>query len=83
MEHHIFPPVALGTWQSQLTQKLHARIHAMRLENRDWKDVELMAQSFVSLTTDMGTEKSLNTAPAMEPATYFPYWCQLQPDADD
>ena len=36
IEHHIFPPTALGTRRSSLAMKLHACVHSLRLGNLDW-----------------------------------------------
>ena len=81
--HHIFPPAALGAKRSSLAHKLHTVVHSMRLEPCSWSDTSRLAQHFVSMTTDMGSELELPQLKPIAVADFFPYWVRLPLDADD
>ena len=61
IRHHIHTPSALGSGKkmADLAQKGSAIAHSLALENPSWAQLFSYLKSFVSLTTDMGTESAL------------------------
>ena len=56
---HVNPPTALGLGQATLTDKVSALLHSWLLETPGWKALWETAATFMSTTTDMGTELNL------------------------
>ena len=85
ISHHVFAPTALGARRASLAQKLHACVHAMRLENVGWHQTARFSDRFIALTTDMGSEMDLNRVDHIDVATFFPYWLKMgiRPESDD
>eukprot|EP00969_Alexandrium_andersonii_P231044 10203856-Alexandrium_andersonii.AAC.1 len=81
--HHVFPPTALGTRKAELSHRFHSCAHALRLESLSWHHASLLADSFISITGDMGTEMALNTIPQVPVADLFAHWCRLDPNYQD
>ncbi|CAE7233185.1 unnamed protein product [Symbiodinium sp. KB8] len=83
----------LQAWQNSLegkkmtdaAQKASAMAHAFALENPSWAQLHEYLDSFVSITTDLGTESSLAYF-HVNLKDLFPPWHDLEPleaDADD
>ena len=55
----------------------------MRLESKSWHQAQLLSEHFVTLTSDMGTEMSLNQVDGVRVGDAFSYWCHLNLVPDD
>ena len=80
LQHHIHCPVALGGGKKMgdLAQKGAALAHTFSLENPDWSQLLKYLQSFLSITTDLGTESGLaHLRVALQ--GLFPAWHDLDP----
>ena len=73
MQHHTFPPTALGVRQTTLSHKVHAFLHSLRLEHSTWSQLQAFLDNTFAYTSDMGTEASFNLTTVDVPS-YFPYW---------
>ena len=80
IQHHVHTPAGLGSGKkmADLAQKSSAIAHSMSMENPDWSQLLKYLQSFVSVTTDMGTESGL-TSFRVSLANLFPSWRSLHP----
>lgn len=80
VRHHIHTPVALGAGRgmTDMAQKGAAMAHAFSLENPSWEQLLLYLKSFVSITTDMGTESTLAYL-HVRLRQLFPAWRDLDP----
>lgn len=78
--HHIHTPVALGAGKgmTDVAQKAAAMAHAFSLENPEWSQLSSYLDSFVSITTDLGTESALSGF-HVSLRSLFPPWRDLDP----
>ena len=60
VKHHIHTPTALGSGKNltDAVQKASAMAHSFALENPSWLQLHAFLDSFVSITTDLGTDSS-------------------------
>ena len=64
-------PTSVGSGRAGLQFKLHAFIHALRLESCSWDAVTDTLQGMVSVTSDLGTEAGVAHAPAFRLSELF------------
>ena len=82
---HRMPPVALGSGRTTVVDKFGALMHTLALEADGPTSLERMSREVASITTDMGTEFSLNRigGPAGVPISdVLPYFAEPDPGAD-
>ena len=80
VQHHVHCPVALGGGKkmADIAQKAAALAHTFSLENPDWSQLLRYLQSFISITTDFGTEAGLSSF-RVALQGLFPSWHDLDP----
>ena len=66
-------PVALGSARASVCHKMHAQLHALRLEHASWDSVAAAVRSSVSWLTDFGTESGLCEVPPFHVSDLFPW----------
>eukprot|EP00969_Alexandrium_andersonii_P200250 8845769-Alexandrium_andersonii.AAC.1 len=55
----------------------------IRDRSLSWHHASLLADGFVSITGDMGTDMALNTIPQVPVADLFAHWRRLGPNYQD
>ena len=85
VQHHILPPVGLGSGRSDLQHELHAFLHALFLETGDFELMRIMAQATTAISTDKGTEAGIQQAPPISLSKFlcFAQGQQFIPDGGD
>ena len=73
LQHHVLPPVGLGSGRSDLQHELHAFLHSLFLETGDFKLLRSVAQQTTALVTDKGTEAGVQTAPRVRLRDFLPF----------
>ena len=76
------PPVALGQGRSALSDKAAAMLYAIFLET-GWEQMPRMLSSFVSITSDMGTERGLSDYASVDFASLMPRYVVANKFDDD
>ena len=64
VERHVFTPCVVGSRHSNLANKFHCMLHALKFDIGNWDGVRLFLQSLEALTTDQGTERLLADVPS-------------------
>ena len=84
VQHHVLPPVGLGSGRSSLQHELHAFLHAMFLETGCFSLMCRMAQQTTATASDKGTEAGIQQAPRLSLREFlrFAQGEPLIPDGD-
>ena len=65
-------PVVLGCGRGSVVHKVHAEVHAVRLEHRSWKKTA-QGLACISRLTDHGVESGMSSIPPFRPQELFPW----------
>jgi hypothetical protein len=82
IQHHVYPPTALGSRHANLTHKAHCMLHAKRLECNSWVQVQQLLDAHFSSTSDSGVEASLHLVETTV-GELFPHWLQMDIGGDE
>ena len=63
IQKHVFTPCCLGSRHSNVANKFHCLLHALKLDMGSWATVRRFLSSMEALTTDQGTERLLADVP--------------------
>ena len=70
---HALPPVVIGRGRSSLSDKVHAVLHALRLESKDIGALVALLKSVCAITTDFGVEAGLARIEPISVFAFFPH----------
>lgn len=73
VQRHVGVMTALGSKEASLPNKFKNYLHGAFLECGSWDAVRVQSDAVVSFTTDLGTEASLGTMPAVSIPDLFPH----------
>ena len=65
LQHHVLPPVGLGSGRSSLQYEHHAFLHALFLETGNFELMCAMGSQTTAIASDKGTEAGIQQAPAV------------------
>ena len=65
IQHHVLPPVGLGSGRADLQHELHAFLHALFLETGDFQVMRSLGLQTTAVVTDKGTEAGVQRAPSV------------------